>query len=189
MDPLTIFLALPEPVRQILIGAAGDVLANVLRGVWSGLTNKDVAPAFARIYKRWADELPAEEPKILETFQDFFSRDVTRREFEKIPLGRYEEIDFDALELEFRVSCRAKGAAPPTTDLYQLLDIWVRDLDKLLEAHPQHRQPLEKAIRDLNRGEAEVLNDSLAARLYLKAPITATSVSAAWPNSPDSPRR
>ncbi|MCP5114562.1 MAG: hypothetical protein GY953_27355, partial [bacterium] len=162
-------------IEAICINAAGSVFSNLLGGAWSKLTKKDLAGAFLKIYRQWSDELPGEEEKVQTAFKNFFSHDKTRDEFEKIPFDRCREVDFEALEVELRASCRIAQCPPPEMDLYQLLDMWARELETILKNSPeyyrQYQAPLEKAIRDLNRREAEIGNYSLARLLYRKTTI------------------
>ncbi|MCP5116889.1 MAG: NACHT domain-containing protein, partial [bacterium] len=116
-----------------------------------------------------------EEAEIKKAFADFFSQPETRLQFEKIPFDRYEEVDFEALELGLRACCRIAECQPPETDLYQMLELWARDLQTTLKRSPdyykQYQAPIEKAIQDLSRREAEIGNHSLARLLYRKTAI------------------
>ena len=164
MDPI---------VQTICAKAAGAVFGKLLSGAWRSLTKEKLAPAFRRVYEQWSQEAP--EERLRAAFEDFFGRQQTRTEFEKIVTGRTADVDLEALELELRVSCRMTDCPVPETDFYAVLERCVIDLEEAFRQTPEYREryqaPLEEAIRSLRRCEAEIRTHAQARQRYRQTVI------------------
>jgi hypothetical protein len=167
---------LPEPARAVCAKVGAAVFGKVVDGAWKAVAQKSPGAVFAGIYRQWRDdvlEAEAGDEKLSQAFEEFFSREPTVSQLDKLLRGQYQQVDFGILEQQFRESCAWAGCPAPRTDLHEALYAWVRDLRTLLEDTPEYRREFDLpfAIRELGQYEAIVRNDSEALRRYLASVV------------------
>jgi len=149
--------ALPAPAKAACAKVGAAVFGKVADGAWKAVSQKTPGAVFAGIYQHWRDDLlktEAGDEKLAAAFEDFFSREPTVHELDRLLRDQYQQVDFRILEQQLRESCAWAGCAVPRTDLHEALYAWVRDLRTLLEDAPEYgdkfQLPLQNAIRELS---------------------------------------
>jgi hypothetical protein len=170
--------ALPDPAKAACAKVGAAVFGKVVDGAWKAVAQKSPGAVFAGIYRQWRDDLleaEAGDEKLAAAFEEFFSREPTVRQLDKLLRDQYQQVDFGVLAQQLRESCAWAGCPAPRTDLHETLYAWVRDLRTLLEDAPEYVRefdlPLQNAIRELGQYEAVVRNDSEALRQYLASVV------------------
>lgn len=159
-DPLAYWNALPDAIRQLCIGAAGEIIGGLTT---AQLTGDQPGMILAPFYQSWREGLlkSQDDAKLADAFRDFFSRKPTQDQLKLLFQGQYHRVDFNVLEDALAASCDWADCRLPVGDLKQMLEGPLLELQRL---HPQ--APVTESIEGLRRREPGQQNHSLARRAY-----------------------
>ncbi|MBI1790023.1 MAG: hypothetical protein HYR60_21030, partial [Acidobacteria bacterium] len=142
-----LYATLPKPARDLCQKAATALLAPLLGAAWQQVSGRTPGAVFARICRQWIEELGGDAAAAsFAAFEDFFADGVTREEVRKILGGRYVDVDLPRLEDLLREKFTWARCPAPKTPLIAQLDVWLQDLEVLLEDLPDYRGQVRRAI-------------------------------------------
>jgi hypothetical protein len=136
------------PVTLWVLKTAGGAIAGKLpEKVWSAL-QRDPAQ---KIYDALRQKISSGEGQTAAVFQKFFANEKVDAEFQKLRDGHYEEMNFDRLEAEMRAAGADHLSLQADASLVDLIDVWARQLHRLLGKGPEMISNYSLALRHYQR--------------------------------------